>query len=436
MRRLALALLLNAGIAGVSSADSDDILGLSGTSTSTQSGSSLAPVGVVEGPGIKVGEGTVIHPIVGVETGFISNPFYTEDDPTPTGIMRLVARFATASLSPQRLQNPDGSEPVTVGAMEYRAQLQLSYDLYLSGNDNLQAQGGLGVGALLRGTVFPKGTLSFLYLESFERILRATNFESTNRTNRDVNRINLGVRYAPKGRSLEGLLQFSNVIDFFEDPDQRFANRMQNSFGLTVSWRLRPVTVLFADVTQGIFTGLGSSSTKVDSYPLAAAAGVQTLLSLNTSVVGRIGYTNGFYSAGPSYSRVLGGLQLGWRYSPLGRITAMYEYANFDSINANFFRDHTVLVELEQRVVPLLFSLRPELRFRKYEGVNAVVAGPDTRDDVILALTAGARYYFRNSIAAVVDYRFSSVQTDYMSALGDDPSFVRHEVVAGVRAAL
>src|SRR5690606_28055044 len=118
-----------------------------------------------------------------------SNSFYEESSPVPAGILRLVGRAAAGSLSPERLQPTDGSEPTNVGSMEYRAALQLSYDFYMSGNDNLRAQGGLGVGALLRGTVRPQGTWSFLYLDSFERVLRATNYESQQRTNRDINRL-------------------------------------------------------------------------------------------------------------------------------------------------------------------------------------------------------------------------------------------------------
>jgi hypothetical protein len=398
----------------------------------------MAPLSIVEGPGIKIGEGTVLHPILGLETGFVSNAFYEETDPVATGILRLVAQIHTASLSKQRLAIPEGNDvPENLGKHQYRAGLRLSYDFYLSGRDSLQAQGGLGIGASLRGHVLPMSTWSFLYLDNFERVIRATNFESEERTNRDINRIQLGVQFAPEGRSVKGLLHVENVIDYFEDSDQQFANRMQNTVGLSVSWRFRPVTVLFGDLTQGYFTGIGDS-TKVDSYPLTVAAGIQTLLSLKTTLVARVGYTNGFYSSGPNYSSVLGGLQFGYRYTPSGRITGLYEYAHADSINANFYRDHAVRLNIEQQFAPFLLTVAPEVRLRRYEGVTRVIpGGADTRDDLILAVTAGARYNFRDSLAGIIEYRLTSVETDYMTgAMGDDPSYVRHEIVAGVRAAL
>jgi len=440
MIRLALfaGVLLAASPARADVGSPDAVGGISSTSSPISPSSALAPISIVEGPGIKVGEGTVLHPIVGLETGFISNAFFEDKSPVSAGILRLIVQVATASLGEDRLKPTDeeAEGQTSVGSLEYRAALRASYDFYLSGNDNLQAQGGLGLGALFRGTVFPRQTWSFLYLENFERVIRATNFESSDRTNRDVNRLQLGLQFAPIGRSLSGILHFENVIDVFEDDQQQFANRMQNSLGVTVNWRFRPMTVFFGDATVGIFQGLGSESVKNDSYPLTVAAGVQTLLTLKTSIVARVGYTNGFYSAGPSYSSVLGGLQLGYRYAPGGRITAMYEYLHQDSINANFYRDHALKLGVEQELMPFVVTGSSELRFREYHGVSTIVAGPDVRDDLIFAVSAGLRYNFRKTVGAVAEYRFSTVQTDYMSTAGDDPSFARHEVIVGVRAAL
>ena len=416
----------------------DNVPGLTDTSSQIVQGGILAPISVVEGAGIKVGEGTVLHPIIGLETGFVSNVFFEENSPRAAGIMRLVAQIGTASLSQQRLTpaNEGAATEQNVGSLQYRAELRASYDFYLSGSDTLSAQNGLGLGALFRGTVLPQNTWSFLYLEQFERIIRATNFESTERTNRDINRLALGLQFAPRGRSVKGVLRFENVIDYFEDENQQFANRVQNTVGLTVSWRFRPLTVFFADLAQGYFTGLGSDSRKVDSYPLTASVGTQTLLTLKSTLAARVGYQNGFYSTGQNFSAVMGGVQFGYRYTPTGRFTAMYEYGHQDSINANFFRDHTFRIGLEQQFAPFLLQVGPEARIRAYRGVMTLVPGPDTRNDLILAAIANLRYNFRDSFAALLEYRFSSVETDYVTGFGDDPSFVRHEILAAVRAAL
>ena len=63
----------------------------------------VAPASSVEGPGFKVGEGTVVHPIFGIETGFVSNVFFTEAKEKPAGVLRLLAQIGIASLGSSRL---------------------------------------------------------------------------------------------------------------------------------------------------------------------------------------------------------------------------------------------------------------------------------------------------------------------------------------------
>ena len=417
-------------------ANPDAVPGLSDTSPSYVP-NLLAPVNIVEGPGIKVGEGTVVHAILGMDLGFVSNVFY-EDDPEARrgrGIMRLLAQAGAGSLPAQRL---GGSR--NVGMFQYRADLRATYDVYLSGNDSIQEQNGLGINGLFRGVVGPGRPFSFLFFDNYERLIRAPNFETSSSVNRNSNRLLLGLQWAPPGRSIKGLLRYENYLEFFEDDDQGFANRIQHTFGLTASWRLRPVTQLFVDTSLGFFGGLGGDSTKVGSNPFAVQAGIQTLLSLRTTVVGRIGYQNGFYSAGPSFGTILGGLQVGYRYSPLGRVTGMYEYMHQDSVNANYFRDHALRVQVTQQFVPFLLQADAGIMFRRYQGIQAIIpTAEDTRDDVVAMAAASVRYNFRDSLAAVLQYRFSSVFTDYTYTLDgdtDDPSFTRHEVILGVRLGL
>jgi opacity protein-like surface antigen len=86
--------------------------------------------------------------------------------------------------------------------------------------------------------------------------------------------------------------------------------------------------------------------------------------------------------------------------------------------------------------------VQPEVHFRQYSGINTAfpnIMGPNTRDDVIFAVIAGVHYNFRSWFLATLNYRFSTVQTDYMYTIDgqtDDPSFARHELLAGVRVAL
>jgi hypothetical protein len=403
--------------------------------------SATMPVTGVDGDGYKVGEGTSVYPVVGISTGAVSNVFYEQDDPSAAGVLRLVGQIGAGSLSTSRLtlNNPSGiDEDTNLGSFQYRASLRLSYDFMLSGNDAVTAQGGLGIGATLRGLTNPNGPLSFGFDENFTRLIRAANFETDADTNRDINTLGLNLLFRPKGRSLGGYLYYRNTLDIFENDNIDFADRVQHRFGIHPTWRILPQTVAYADASFGVFSGLGSASTKVTSYPLIAQAGFATLLSPKFTVNLHAGYTNGFYAEGPSYSSVTGGVQLGFRYSPLGRAIASYNLLYEDSVNANYYRDHVVRVAIEQLFVPFAIRVQPELHFRRYNGITTVM-GPPTRDDVIFATTAGMHYNFRNYLAATLDYQFAMVQTDYrymaIDAI-DDPSFSRHQLLLGVRWAL
>ena len=446
MRALLLSSVLLALSAGTASAQAV---------ASFDASDAVSPISVVEGVGVKVGEGTVLRPVLGIESGIISNVFFEDTSASAAGLMRLIAQVGAGSLGRARLAKTGevDANPLTAvetggrtasidnqGRFQYRADLRLVYDMYLSGNDRVTSQGGLGIGANCRGVVNPLGTWQFTFLDDLQRVIRATNFESDQQTNRVVNLLNLRVQFAPEGRALSAAFRFDNQMDIFESNRQQFSNRMMSALGARGNWQWLPVTRLYLDAQLGLNSGLGSDSQKVSSFPLTLKGGIQTLLSLNTTLSAHVGYTNGFYSSGPSFSAPTAGIQAGYRYSPLGRVTLGYDYLHADSINANFFRDHVVRASWEQGYAPFMVTVRPEVHLRAYRGITIPGASASDRNDLIFAVSAGAHYNFRNWLAATLDYRLSLVSSDftYMPEPGviDDPGFVRHELLVGARAAL
>jgi hypothetical protein len=410
---------------------------------------------IVEGPGVKVGEGTVLHPILGAETGVIANVFREQDGGATSGILRLIGEIGIGSLSPQRLemaQGPlsarNGTEEEQVntapnkGDLEFRADLSLTYDEYLTTNDNVRKQRDLAIAAGLRAMLFPVGTWAVAFDDQFTRETRPTNFESRSGTDRDINSLRLQLLFQPRQRTLAGALRFENRIDVFEASDQQFANRLQNTIGLRVNWQFLPVTRFFADTSLGFFSGLGSSQ-KVSSMPLRILAGAQSAITVNTTVNTHIGFGKGFYASGPDFTNVLLGADVGYRYSPVGRVTFLYDFDFGDSINANYYRDHAFKSTVEQQFAPFVVQGSAEIRFRGYRGVISNVTGPTDRDDLIFALGLGGHYNFRDWFAATLNYSLVSDQTSfiYMTQGGervytDDPSYTRQELLVGVRAAL
>jgi hypothetical protein len=249
--------------------------------TAMDPGSAVNPSSIVSGAGVRVGEGTTLRPQVGIETGYVSNVFYTNNAPISAGLLRVLAEIGAGSLPNQRLlerstsQGIDpndalqsatyGGNPTAAGDFQYSFNLYAAYDQYLSGNDAVTSQGGLSGGVLFRGIVNPERPLQLAFQEHFEREIRATNFESNDDLNRDVNNLDLRINLFPTGRSLGGFLYYQNTIDVFEEGQQQFANRMQNVLGLHVNWQWLPLTRVYVDVSGGYYTGLGTKSEKINS---------------------------------------------------------------------------------------------------------------------------------------------------------------------------
>lgn len=439
---LGLVVAIEIAALGTASADNDAVMPVDSSVGSFDPDQAVAPITSVEGPGISIGDNFVIHPVVGVEGGYVSNVFYTSSNPVGAGLIRGLLELSAGSPTGERIQPADSSSDAAVEpSLLYRVSLRGAWDEYLSGNATVRGTSGLSAGGTVHLVAAPSGPWTFGVDEDFQRYIRATNFESSENTNRDINSIGLNLLWHPADRAITGYLYYTNVADMFEESLGIYPNRMLNTFGVHPQWKIFPETQVFIDVSMSFDTGIDNTNiVKNDSTPLIAIAGVQTLLSLNTTLVAHAGYTNGFYSAGPSYSAPELGFDVGYRYSPLGRITLGYNWLYQDSINANYYRDHDIHALLTQQLNPVTFVIQPELIFRQYNGIDTVVPGAEpTRNDTIFSLVAGIHYSFRNWIAASLDYRLTDVSTDYRypQASGEpfDPSYVRHEILLGLRLA-
>lgn len=412
-------------------------------------GLSVAPVwgqdAIVEGPGHEISEGTVIHPAAGFETGVDSNVFYEEDSPSVAGIARLMFRFAIASQhnKPTAEENlidasaPDGDEGDSAPKLDFRLAGKLFALKYISTNPRVTDQDTIGGEGKAHVSVFPQGTVRFDLDERFIRDTRPQNFETRGSLNRAINHLRLGLVYQPGGRALQVGARYENTIDRFESEASAFANRLQHTVGAGVDWHFLPITKLSFDASFGFFGGLGSDSTKVSSNPLRVQAGIATALTEATQLRAHLGYANGFYASGANFNMALFGAELGFRYSQMGRVRISFDHDFRDSVNANFHRDYSLAVRVDQQLGLLVLEAAAGAKLRGYRGVPMNV-GPAARDDVILHGGVKAFYLFRDWLAAMARLEAVSDQTDYRSSFGgasDDPSYSRVEVVGGVTAA-
>ena len=401
----------------------------------------------IEGPGVEVSPGTVVHPNVGAEAGVINNVFFEESDsgPVTSGLLRISAKLDVASRKIEPEEEVPGEEPGNEPAPQtftFRAGLAAAYEEYrYYSNVSTAAQRNLTFDGQAHLQVYPQGTWSFLADDRLRRDVRPRNYEDATSTNRIDNTLGLAVRFQPGGRQISATARYENAIDAYEG-GTGVANRMNQTLGLRGDWQLFPFTRVFADLSYGFYGPLGEaqpvagSLTKQSSNPLRFLAGIASSLSEPITLKVQLGWGYSPYSMGEGYNAPLINVEGGYEYSPTGRVVAEYALDYQDSTNANYFRDHKLGVHVDQQIRKLLLTGGIDVMFRGYRGITGIGA-PD-RDDVVLAARLRAQYVLNERYYLTGEYIGITDQTDYRSTfmgVTDDPSYSRNEVMLGARAA-
>ena len=337
----------------------------------------------VEGPGYAISEGVVIHPRAGLETGVISNVFYEDTDVVSAPVLRLLAAFALSNIPPSdTLALDEQSEAPERSSVEFRAGAEVRLEQYLSSNDAVDKQSNVGGEGNLGLTIFPEGSVTLQFDDRFQRTVHPRNFESAGSLSRDVNYLDLGLRFRPGGGALGFKVGYDNLIDVFENDGSSFANRMNHRIKGGIDWQFLPITRFSLNASYGFFGAIGDG-TKVSSNPLRIMLSGSSLLTERTSLRLEAGFAKGFYASGQDFTNAVTAGEFGFRYTDLGRITLAYEYNFRDSVNANFYRDHGFKTKLNQQIGLFLLNAELDIRLRAYRG-GLVMGAPTARDDFIV----------------------------------------------------
>lgn len=397
----------------------------------------------VEGKGVTVGEGLVVHPNVGAEFGVIDNVFYEQDTVVTSSLFRLTASFALANekVTPdEAVPGEEAGNEAAPPTYDFRASGGLRYEEFLY-YDNVSTSSQRNLAADLQGhlQVFPAGTWTFLADDRLRRDVRPRNFEDPSSTSRIDNLLDLALRYQPGGRTISGTLKYTNSLGVYEDTNAD--NRMNHTVALRGDWQWLPYTRYFAEASLGFFGGVGDSGglPKESSMPIRGLVGVATALTEPLTLKAHVGWGYSGYSAGEGYNTPLVGVELGYAYAPAGRVVLEYNWDSEDSINANYYRDHKFTAKVDQQLIEkLLVSAGVDVRLRGYRGIPTTLSMTPSRDDLLFGINARGQYVLTDRYYLTATYQLMVDQTDYVyNAMGpiDDPSYTRHEFMAGARAA-
>ncbi len=401
---------------------------------------------MVENKGHPVGESTVLVPVAAFDMGFDSNVYYSDTNAVAAALMRVTATFELMSQSHSDSQlgvaAPDPGTPSTGEGqtVDFKAGLSLAGTQYLDQNPNVRRQSNLGITAHADVVAFPHAKTTFFASDNFVRDTRPQDFLDGS-LDRDINYLKLGFRHKPGTGAIRLGLRYENRLDLFESSGVPFADRIQHSLAAKAEWQFLPITKFYLEAKGGLYSQLGgnaSTAPKASSVPVRLRLGGASAITENTTVRTHVGFGKGFYASGPDFMNVLFGAEFGWRYSPVGRFTVGYRYDFFDAVNANFYRDHSVVVKVDQQLGRIVLGASVNARLRGYRGVPMQLGDSTSRDDVILTASLRGNYMIRDWLAAVALASLVTDQTDYRYNTADGlitPSYSRFEATLGVRAA-
>jgi hypothetical protein len=227
----------------------------------------------------------------------------------------------------------------------------------------------------------------------------------------DLNSASVGLKFAPGGGRLRGLLRYSNLLSYYEG-SASIASNMGNELVLDIGWNWLPRTAIYFQVSQGFITYLDDQSTRPSSYPLKALLGLRGLLTEKLALNLGAGYVNAFYDsgAGPSgFGNVAIIAELRYIITLLSQTAIGYRHDYSDSpfIGQYYAMDAIYAMYRQLIAARLVTYLYGRYENRRFGGMAAGAS----RTDNVLSGTASINYFLRTFLYAGLSYNLMSNQT-------------------------
>jgi len=378
--------------------------------------------------GVNLSDDVILHFGIGAEAGYDSNVFYAATAVQSAPILRVLPFL--------ELTNARRSGAIPAG-LYFNLNASLQYREYLTEDPAIKEQRAFM--PTLAGFLETNsgGTVSFGLGDTFTRTEDPPYIPNQPPFIRYNNQASLQLRFAPGGGRVQGLIRYTNSIDFFETESLRVANSMLNEVMVDASWRWLPKTALFVRVSQGIITFFNEG--KNGSRPLRGVVGLRGLITEKLSATIAAGYVNGFYTGGESTSGVVGSIsgnaELNYRPTVLTTLTLGYRRDFQNAIFGNFYYVNAVYAAIRQYVAGRLsLALTGRYERRNYEGLPASAMAPTGRDDNFAQVGATFDYNLRSWLYTGIGYGLIFNDSDFTFPAGPDGDgrvdYTKHQVFA------
>ena len=431
----------------------------------------LADRSRAQGPGIRLGD-FELHPGIGVEVGWDSNLYLTEDNPPPgnpyrhvdTGILRVTPHLLFGTTTGQREGEGEGSADTnsTPPVVDFQGGISAAYYEFFA--DPNRRNVALDIG--LRLTVLPQRPFSFSIYDNLTRQIRpfTENVAVDANYGRIGNQGGLELRFQTDGGVLQVMAGYQFQLDFFEDSRFQYGNSFNHTVTLQETFAFLPHTALVHDTTVQIRTYPNYNRASMppppvnlaESVSLRTRIGLNGAITTNVSISGMIGYTAGFYSSpnaayDQDYDAPVGQLELRWQIVEGTRFVIGYDRDFQASFLGNYYsrdRGYTSLQTLISGV--FLLGIDAEVAYVDY-GIITAPLGPTgipmpignlpSREDIRVGAGLFAEYRFTDWLAINASARYTGVFTDYrynlvsmpMAVILDPASYNKFEAFLGVR---
>lgn len=385
-----------------------------------------------EGPGVKLTDDLVFHPGIGLETRYDSNVFFSKAAKGAFNL-KVFGHLDLATLPPQRLT--DGSGQVSQKALNFRLKSAISYSEYFSDNAQVKDQRGVEADVGLKLHFLPGRVFQFELFDDYARTVSARNSVTSLQFKRHTNRAGSWVVLAPGGGRLTLKAGYDLIASLYEDADLSVANKLYHMVKFQGRWKLLPRTSIGIDVTEQIIRYTDSLSPNSSSNPFRITATLQGLITSHLSTLLYLGYGNGFYDTGASFSSVVALAEFAYHIGPLATIKVGYERL-FDDADfvSNYFTDHKVYLGYDHFIASrFMLHLMGDYRFREHDGIAASVGVTELKYHV-LTLGFGLDFQVQEWLFIGVNYNLElRDQTTGALSFGGAPSsfvndFAKHLV--------
>jgi hypothetical protein len=372
-----------------------------------------------EGHGIRVGD-LELHPGIGAEAGYYTNPFYSED-PAPSAAFRISPHLFLSTLGAERAGVDEGT--YRPGWVRFSGGLSGVYQHYFEA----VARDVLNTDLNLDFTLAPERPVGFRITEILSRSalpFSDSNLPASDTTTRRPNFTHYTetaaaqLLFQSSGGILKTALGYRFGYAWFDDRGFQVNDNMLHTGTLTTSWEFLPKTALFYDASFTHQNYLNADKPEFANSSLTRLVDnnqLSTRIGLNGAITSRIGatiaagYAAGFYG-GNDYEGLIGSVEGRFVPSEMTELALVADRNFLPSYQGNFQERNRIYARLRW-LIGRAFLIGSRL------GIEFIKFGPDplqgNRSDRRYFGELSGEYRFIDWLAATAQFNMLIDDTDF-----------------------